>query len=300
MIADVEFDSEGVVVRGRLFTPDGGGPTPGIVMAPGFSVTSGFPVFADYAKAIADIGVAVLLFDYRGFGRSDGEPRQEINPWDQVRDYRAAVGFLRSLEQVDEGLVGVWGVSTSTAIAGVVAAIDHKIAAVVLQVPSVGDELSPPDPDGTVFNAIRDTVLNADLSSYERTIIGPLPVVSPDQQDSPSFVHTLTAFRWFMENGQRSGTEWSNQATFVRIATPVPFDVQACIPRIKAPLLMVVAYEDEENDADLSRAVFETAGEPKQLLDVAGGHFGVLYPDTPEYHLSAVTQQRFLQEHLTS
>lgn len=298
MITNVEFVSEGIVLRGRLFSPDKEGPTPGIVMAPGFSVTSGFPVFKDYAKAIAEIGVAALLFDYRGFGRSDGEPRQEINPWDQVRDYRAAVGFLRSLEQVDQDRVGVWGVSTSTAIAGVAAAIDPSIAAVVLQVPSVGDGLSPPDPDGTVFNAIRDTVLNADLSSLERTVVGPLSVVSADQLNSPSFVHTLTAFRWFIENGERFGTGWSNKATFVRMATPAPFDVQACIPHISAPILMVVAYEDEENDADLSRAVFATASEPKELLNVDGGHFGVLYPDTAEYQLSATTQQRFLQEHL--
>ncbi len=43
---------------------------------------------------------------------------------------------------------------------------------------------------------------------------------------------------------------------------------------------MVVAREDEESDADVARDVFATASEPKQLLTVDGGHFGVLYPDT--------------------
>lgn len=298
MVSDVEFVVEGRIVRGRLFSPDVEGSTPGIVMAPGFSVTSHFAVFERYATAIAEIGVAALLFDYRGFGRSEGEPRHEVNPWNQARDYRSAVKFLRSLDQVDPERVGVWGVSTSTAVASVVAATDPTIAAVVLQVPAFGDEMSPPDPDGTIFKAIGEIVLNAELDSFDRTVLGPLPVVSADQLHSPSFAQTLTAFRWFIEYGGRFGTGWNNQATLARLATPVPFDAQVCIPHISAPVLMVVAKEDEENDADLSRNVFATVSEPKQLLAVDGGHFGVLYPDTPEYELSARTQQGFLQEHL--
>ena len=269
-------------------------------MAPGFSATSHFAVFERYARAIAAIGVAVFLFDYRGFGPSEGEPRHEINAWNQARDYRSAVEFLRSLDQVDRNRVGIWGVSSSTAVASVVAAADPTIAAVVLLVPAFGEELSPPDPDGTVFNKIGETVLNTDLDSLDRTVVGPLPVVSADQLHSPSLVQTLTAFRWFIESGGSFGTGWKNQATHARLETPAPFDAQVCIPHISAPILMVVAREDEESDADVARDVFATASEPKQLLTVDGGHFGVLYPDTREYELSASTQQSFLQEHLVT
>ena len=300
LVSAVEFTSEDSVLRGRLFTPDGKNPSPGIVMAPGFSATSHFAVFERYATAIAETGVAVFLFDYRGFGPSEGEPRHEINAWNQARDYRSAVEFLRSLDQVDRNRVGIWGVSSSTAVASVVAAADPTIAAVVLLVPAFGEELSPPDPDGTVFKTIRETVLNADLGAYDRTVVGPLPVVSADQLHSPSLVQTLTAFRWFIESGGSFGTGWKNQATHARLETPAPFDPQVCIPHISAPILMVVAREDEESDADVARDVFATASEPKQLLTVDGGHFGVLYPDTREYELSASTQQSFLQEHLVT
>ena len=300
LVSELEFVSEGSVLRGRLFTPDGKNPSPGIVMAPGFSATSHFAVFERYATAIAAIGVAVFLFDYRGFGPSEGEPRHEINAWNQARDYRSAVEFLRSLDQVDRNRVGIWGVSSSTAVASVVAAADPTIAAVVLLVPAFGEELSPPDPDGTVFNKIGETVLNTDLDSLDRTVVGPLPVVSADQLHSPSLVQTLTAFRWFIESGGSFGTGWKNQATLARLTAPAPFDAQVCIPHISAPILMVVAREDEESDADVARDVFATASEPKQLLTVDGGHFGVLYPDTREYELSASTQQSFLQEHLVT
>ena len=296
----MEFDLESSVIRGRLFTPDVEGPTAAIAMGPGFSATSRFAVFEHYARAITEIGVAVLLFDYRGFGLSDGEPRREINAWKQARDYRAAVQFLRDLDGIDSGRVGLWGVSSSTAVVSVVAATDPTIAAVVMVVPAFGDERSSPDPDATRFRATKDTLLNADLDSFDTTVIGPLPVVSADQLNTPSFVETLTAFRWFIDSGGRFGTGWENQATLARLATPTPFDAQTCVPHIEAPTLMIIAEEDEESDADVARDVFATANEPRQLLTVEGGHFGVLSPDTPECGLSTATQQRFLHTNLTT
>lgn len=300
LVSQVEFDSEGKVLRGRLFSPDIDGPTPGLVMAPGFSATSRFTMFERYATAIAEIGVAVLLFDYRGFGRSDGEPRREISGWNQARDVRAALAFLRGLDPIDSSRVGIWGVSSGAAVAAVVAAVEPSIAAVVMLVPGFGNELSPPDRNGAAFRSIEETVLTADLNSFDRTTVGPLPVVSSDQLNNPSLVETLSAYRWFIEIGGRFGTGWENQATIARLSTPGPFDAQVCIPHITAPTLMVIAHEDEESDADVARAVFATANYPKQLLNVDEGHFGVLYPDTPEFQLSVSTQQAFLQEHLNS
>ena len=140
MSVPVEFVVEGNTVRGRLFSPEGDRPTPGIVMAPGFTATSHFAVFESYARGLVDAGVAALLFDFRGIGFSDGAPRGEINPWAQARDYRAAVEFLRSAIGIDPASVGIWGVSLSAGIASIVAAVDPEIAAVVLLVPPFGDE----------------------------------------------------------------------------------------------------------------------------------------------------------------
>lgn len=300
MSTPVEFVVEGTTVRGRLFSPEGEGPTPGIVMAPGFTATSHFAVFESYARGLADAGVAVLLFDFRGVGFSDGEPRRELNSWAQARDYRAAVDFLRSTDGIDSAGVGIWGVSLSAGIASVVAAADPEIAAVVLLVPPFGDEASPPDPTGDLFDTIKDTLLHADFDSFDRATEGPLPVVSAAPMSAPSFLQPLTAYRWFIDSGARFGTGWENQATITRFETPAPFDSQACVPRINAPTLMVIAEEDEMEgaDADIARTVFASAPEPKVLLTVQGGHFGILYDGSPEFDRSLAAQQRFVREHL--
>src|SRR6266536_3126548 len=84
MRQDIEFDAEGVTLRGWLYLPDGAtGPVPTVVMAHGFSAVK--EMYLDsYAEVFAAAGLGALVFDNRNFGASDGEPRQEIDPWAQV------------------------------------------------------------------------------------------------------------------------------------------------------------------------------------------------------------------------
>ena len=80
MRQDVAFNAEGTTLRGWFYTPDSGAkPSPTIVMAHGFSAVK--EMYLDsYAEVFAQAGLAVLVFDNRNFGASDGEPRQEIDP----------------------------------------------------------------------------------------------------------------------------------------------------------------------------------------------------------------------------
>lgn len=90
-----------------------------------------------YAERFAAAGLAVLAFDYRHFGASDGEPRQVINIAEQHEDYRAAVRFARDLSGVDPARIALWGTSLSGGHVLTVASEDPTIAAVVAQVPVI-------------------------------------------------------------------------------------------------------------------------------------------------------------------
>ena len=110
---DVEFNAEGTILRGWLYLPDGAGErVPGVVMAHGLSAVKEMYLDA-FAEVFAAAGLAVLVFDNRNFGASDGEPRQEIDPWAQVRDYRHAITWMRQVPDVDPDRIGVWGSSYS-------------------------------------------------------------------------------------------------------------------------------------------------------------------------------------------
>ena len=90
-----------------------------------------------YAAALANAGHVVLAYDHRNFGDSDGEPRQELDPWMQVRDYRNAITFVQTLDGVDPERIGIWGTSYAGGHVLVVAAIDRRVRCVVAQVPTI-------------------------------------------------------------------------------------------------------------------------------------------------------------------
>jgi hypothetical protein len=297
----VEFQSEGATLRGRLYScDDKSEKLPVVIMAHGFTATINGMVADKYAEEYCKAGFAVLLFDHRNFGISDGEPRQEFNEWIQARGYRDAITFVTTLPEIDAARIAIWGSSASGAEVIVVGAIDPRVKVIVAQVPACGDEPPPPDPDGLLFATIRDTLLNGDMGGMPQTTTGPLPVVSFDQLDNPSLCTTLTAFRWCVEYGGRYGTKWENWATSVVPETPAPFHPGLCTPHIKAPLLMMVAHEDEEPSADsrIARMAFDLAPQPKEWVEIDGGHFGLLHYPSPLFDEASNRQRDFLERYL--
>lgn len=297
----VEVDADGVTLRGWLFEPASrSGEIPAVVMIHGFSATAEGMVADRYAAAFAQIGVAALLVDTRGFGGSDGEPRCQIDPWAEARDYIACIDHLVGTDGIDAGAIAVWGDSLSGRVAAVVAAVDQRVAAAIVQCPAFGDEIDPPDVDGSAFDTIRGILLDATFDAYEGRILGPMPVVSSDQLGTPSFLLPITAYHWFISYGARFGTGWQNRATQRIIDTPVAFSPQPCVPHIDVPFLLVVAEEDEMPwcDAVIARQVHASASGPREVLEVGGGHFGLVYHDSEYFTSSVAAQQRFLTNHL--
>src|SRR5258705_5035555 len=143
---DIEFDAEGVPLRGWFSPAEGAGwPGPAVVMAHGFSAVK--EMYLDrFAEVFAAAGLNALVFDNRCFGVSDGEPRQEIDPWAQVRDYRDAITYLHTLPEVDPGRIGIWGSSYSGGHVLVVAAIDRRGQGAVGQGPLVSGPAHPRAP----------------------------------------------------------------------------------------------------------------------------------------------------------
>src|SRR3954471_7043676 len=133
----IACDAEGTTRRGWLYVPgNAAGPAPAIVMCHGYSAVK--ELFLDaFAEVFCEAGFSVLVYDNRNLGASDGEPRQEIDPWAQVRDYRHAITFARTLDAVDRDRIGIWGSSYSGSHVIVVGAIDRRVKCVVAQVPLI-------------------------------------------------------------------------------------------------------------------------------------------------------------------
>ena len=135
---DVEFRSGNDTCAAWYYKPavKVKSPCPCVVMAHGFGGQRELRLDA-YAERFAKAGYAVIVFDYRHFGGSSGTPRQLISIKKQLRDWRAAVKYARSLDGIDPRSICLWGTSFSGGHVIRTAARESEIAAVIAQVPFV-------------------------------------------------------------------------------------------------------------------------------------------------------------------
>ncbi len=135
---ETSFLSDGTRCAATIFRPEGAGTsaTPAVVMAHGFGSPRALRLYA-YAERFAAAGYAVVVFDYRGFGDSEGEPRQLLDISMQHDDWIAALAFSRSLPGIDATKIVAWGTSFGGGHVLTVAGRGERLAAVIAQVPHV-------------------------------------------------------------------------------------------------------------------------------------------------------------------
>src|SRR5687768_10172035 len=131
------FSSEGVRCAARVYRPSAAdGARAVIVMGHGFGGVRALGLYA-YAERFVTAGYLVAVFDYRGFGESDGAPRQVLDVAMQLQDWRAALRFARTLPGADPQRVVAWGTSFGGGHVITLAGRGEPLAAIIAQVPHV-------------------------------------------------------------------------------------------------------------------------------------------------------------------
>jgi cephalosporin-C deacetylase-like acetyl esterase len=301
MYRNIEFKSQGAILRGRLYLQeDKMKKGPVVIMAHGFTTTINGMTADKYAEKFREAGFAVLLYDHRNLGISDGEPRQELNFWVQSRGYIDAIGLISNQPEIDVDKIAVWGASLSSREAFLVGTIDNRVKAVITMIPAFGEEIPKKDKDGSLYAFAKETLLIDDIMSLPHTTTEQMPIVSTDQKGTPSALTDLTAYNWFTEYGGRFGTNWKNVVSFSNIEVPDDFNLVQFADQLKAPILMVVATNDEMNGANpkVTQYVYNNITQPKEWVDIDGGHFGLLYYPSPLFDKSSKAQIDFLNKYL--
>lgn len=132
----VTFYSEGERIGALMRLPDDdAGPHRGIVQGPGWLGLKDAKLYVRYHEALTEAGFAVLVFDYRGFGDSEGAD-DLLLPARQLEDLVNAVTYLASRPDIDAANLGVFGTGgTGGGNAILLAATDDRIRCAVSQVP---------------------------------------------------------------------------------------------------------------------------------------------------------------------
>lgn len=249
------FDADGVTLRGWFYRPAGAGPAPVVVMSHGFSALKEMDLDR-YAEVFCEAGVACVVYDHRNLGASDGEPRNEIDPWRQIADMRCAITHARSLPGIDPERVGLWGTSYAGGHALVVAAVDRRVRCVVFQAGTIDSYAAVLRRSGAEGIAALRHDAYEDLAARAR---GGQPRYLPVAQPGSD------SYRYLVEAFPESG--YPNSVTLRSRELALGYRPGSYIDRIApTPLLMIVAGQDEQTPADLQLEAFEMAGERKKLV----------------------------------
>jgi dienelactone hydrolase len=283
MREDIEFDAEGAMLRGWFYEAEGAtGPAPCVVMAHGWTSTK--QMYLDkFAEVFAAAGLAVLVFDNRGWGDSGtapGKPQYEIDPWEQIRDYQHAITYAQNRSEVDPDRIGVWGTSFSAAHAFVVAAIDRRVKAVSGQAPFISGR-------ATYANLVRvnNLVVGPDQFTADRRARaqGEPPAMVPVIGNDPGELvglPTPDSYEWFTTARSELDPKWPNQVTLRSLDNFYGYEPARFLPDITpTPLLMIVGREDGLTGGNLAASAYQTAAEPKKIVFLPGGHFAAYTGD---------------------
>ena len=278
MREDVEFTTQGgATLRGTLSVPDGAtGESACVVLQHGFSAVKEMHL-DDYAEVFGAAGLATLVYDHPGFGASDevpGTPRQEIDPWQQIRGIQDAITYAQSRPEVDADRVGLWGSSYGGAHAYVTAAIDKRVKAVCGQVPLISGSRNFATLVRVDFWEQTQALFTADRQARAQ---GADPIMLPVVHENPleqSALPTADSYAFFTTAHAERAPSWRNEVTLRTLEMFRGYEPGAFLPLIApTPLLMVVAPLDRLAPGEWATAAYETAAHPKKLVTVPGGHF---------------------------
>ncbi|PVY98000.1 hypothetical protein C8D89_12255 [Actinomycetospora cinnamomea] len=273
-----------------------------MVLAHGFSGTMDW-ILPAFAERFAAGGLAVLTFDYRHFGESEGHPRQLVDSTRQRADLRRAVELARALPEVDGQRIALWGSSLGGSHVVELAATDPTVTAVVANVPALdvwrgGGSLRQEMAQRGLRRGkvVRATIrlLGAALVDEVRGRLGRAPryIAVYGPMDRAVFSDPAVGER-FRELETNSAT-WENRVT-PRFLFHAPRYRSGTMERIRAPVLVTLARDDTEVGwrfvAD--RATRAPRG---QVTIFPVGHFdvyhGVTFDEVAGEHLA------FLRRHL--
>ncbi len=252
-IVEIEFAVGGERCAGWLHLPSGYGPHPGVVMLHSTAGLRQLRCYAERGRAFAAAGIATLQFDCRGFGASEGEPRQLFDVRRQAEDLEAALAFARECEELDPRRLSLWGGSASCAPVLELAVRDPEIAAVVCLTPFVpgrATQRSAGTPILRLGAAAGADRLRMALGRDPRGVaVGGEPgetAVLVREDAAARERALLPADARLDPSGQRAelpgGIVWENRIVLrPRLRTPHPLRLA---PEVAAPLLVVAGEHD--------------------------------------------------------
>src|SRR5947209_7938980 len=271
MKTPVTFYSEGVKLDGDVYVPDDVRPREkraGIVLCHGYTGVKDI-YLPDNARALNKAGYVAMVFDYKGWGASEG-PRSRLAPYGRVADVQAALTFLGLQPQVDPERLGIYGTSYGGATVVWVGAVDPRVKCIV-SVVGVGH-------GGRWMRSVRrpdewhDLLARTKADREKRVLDGQSAMADRSQILLPDRQSAELAAA-----ARRANPAAVNELPLEFIDDTLGFHPEWVVDKIAPrPILFITTDDDRLVPPEESEALYARAGEPKKLVVLNGwGHYEV-------------------------
>jgi uncharacterized protein len=245
-----------------------------------------------YAERFAAAGLAALVFDYRHFGNSGGEPRQLFDIKTQLEDWRIAIDHARGLEGIER--VGLFGSSFGGGHAITLAAESADVGAVVAQCPMTdGFKASLLAPKATAAKLTKLALQDAVGARFGRRPRLVKAAGLPGEVALMSAPDTVPGF----ESITPPDSVWINAISARAGLEILRYRPGAHADQITCPILVCICDHDSLVDVRASDRVAQDAAQG-EVAHYPIGHFEIY---TGEWFERAVSRQtEFLARHLSA
>ncbi|MEQ1311999.1 alpha/beta hydrolase [Acinetobacter sp. XH1639] len=282
-----KFTSTGTSCAFTLRTPQTTSPTqfPAILMLHGWGGTQNSWVWP-FAERFLSMGFAVMTFDYRGWGQSEGTPRHVTKVKDRIKDAEAALNFLKNQLEVDATRIVLWGTSLGGGHACSVAAKHPELFGIIAQVPML---------DGSAAAKITPLRQKIRLGAHALADLIPMrkPIYIPIYA-SPDNFGTLTrdgAAALKQESERLYGKSTENFIAARSILTMGSYKPLDVLPKINTPTLIIWGRNDTV--APFPFKAVQSISKPNfKIVELNANHFEPYL--TPVFLENIEHQMRFL------
>lgn len=270
----VSFDSHGDRLVGTLYLPARApnAVTPPAVIVAGSWMTVKEQMPSNYAPLLAEAGFAALVFDFRGYGESEGHPRDTESPRLKAEDLRAAVHFLQDSPSVDGKRVGVLPICASAGYAVLAAMDEPRIKTIAMVAPWLHDErIVKAFYGGDTGVAARLAAAKAARGKFSETGVVDY-IVAASSSDPTAAMYGEGATLDYYLNPRRGGIpQWGARFAVMAWTEWLEFDPIALAGQVDVPIRLVTGEQTATPGG--AKAFAAQMKAPHDLVSVDGTQF---------------------------
>jgi uncharacterized protein len=285
------FISAGLRCAATLHLPQNAGdrPLPAILMVHGWGGVQDLftpPFYNAFTRA----GFAVMTFDYASWGKSEGKPRNVIDPWRRVGNAEDALAHLKRMPQIDRRLVFLWGTSFGGGHVIDLATRHPELLGAIAQMPLLDGFAAMTET--SLLRALRmSAYVLADLVFWDGPVY--VPTVSPCGKlgtlDSDGAYETFTRFL------RGSGQRYNNRVAARSVLKLAGYRPWKRLKDVRIPTLLIGASRDSV--VPFGEDAIRNAGNPMLKMRLLDANHFEPYVE-PVFSVNIAYQLEFLNTRL--